>query len=129
MSLVIVNETVNYNTFVGFDGDSYIVSYFTSYNISLDTYLRNLYKYIVPFYSTGNVHYSNTCGGNVEYICQRLSSKNISSGKLIITDWVEKNTVFLTQITSVYGSKFTVNIGLSYHALTYLVKTINNQRR
>uniref|UniRef100_A0A6C0EF58 Uncharacterized protein n=1 Tax=viral metagenome TaxID=1070528 RepID=A0A6C0EF58_9ZZZZ len=103
----------------------YIITYIEEYNTLLDTYLNKICKSIFPDYAKGVLSYSNVCGNNAEFICNKLLNiTELKTGKIIITDWVTKkwdtkNDELIKTIELVYGP-IGFTIGESYHALAYL---------
>lgn len=116
MSIRIGEIILNYKT----NEKKYIVTYIgADYNEALDTYLNKIFNGIFPFYNSRKLEYSNVCGANAEFICQNLKIDGLKLGKIIITEWVERNHENLERIESLYGP-IGITIGASYHALAYL---------
>ncbi len=115
MSVIIGGDTLYYKT----DEMKYITTYISEYNPAVDSYLSRVFDTIFPSYSSRHLKYSNVCGENAEFVCKTLKMDGIRPGKIIIIDWVEKNTDNLKNIESVYGPIGTT-IGMHYHALVYL---------
>ena len=100
------------------NGKKYITTYVNSYNEKLDSYLEEIFTTIFPFYSTNELAYSNVCGANAEFICNKVVIDGHKLGKIIIVDWVKPNKQVLSNIESVYGPiGFTIDS--TYHALAY----------
>jgi hypothetical protein len=128
MSITIRDTLLNYKIINKNNKDKYIITYIEEYNILLDTYLNNIFNIIFPHYDAGALSYSNVCGDNAEFICNKLKNTRLEAGKIIITEWVTKNWVIKNEelietIESVYG-RIGTTIGSSYHALAYLTVII-----
>ena len=124
MSITIGDTLLNYKK----NENKYIITYIEEYNTLLDTYLNNIFNSIFPHYDTRALSYSNVCGDNTEFICNKLKKTGLEAGKIIITDWVTKNWVIkndelINTIESIYGP-IGITIGASYHALAYLTVII-----
>jgi len=124
MSITIRDTLLNYKN----NENKYIITYIEEYNTLLDTYLNNIFHSIFPYYNIRALSYSNVCGDNAEFICNKLKKTELEAGKIIITDWVTKNWAIKNEeliktIESVYGPIGTT-IGASYHALAYLTVII-----
>ena len=107
--------------------DKYIITYISDYDNSLDTYLENLFLQIFPFYSSGRLKLSTSCGDNSEYICKNVKINQHKPGKIIITEWNDEiPSDILESIQAVYGET-ELSIGATYHALSYFENTINSK--
>ncbi len=117
MSITLNEYTLNYKS----NEYKYIITFVSEYDITLDTYLDRIFNYVFPLYES-HLRYSIVCGNNAEYICKNLQKMmdNITNiGKIIIVNWIPKNTEIFNKIESVYGH-IGISIGASYHALAYL---------
>ena len=119
MSIAIRDTLFHYKN----NENKYIITYIEEYNILLNTYLNDIFDSIFPHYDTRELWYSNVCGANTKFICNKLKKTGIEAGKIIITDWVTENDELIKTIESVYGPRG-ITIGASYHALVYLTVII-----
>ncbi len=122
MSITIGGDILYYKT----DEMKYITTYISEYTPAVDSYLNRIFDTIIPSYSSSSLWYSNRCGENAEFVCKTLKMDGIRPGKIIITDWVERNPDNLAIIESVYGLIGTT-IGMHYHALVYLEINIDDK--
>jgi hypothetical protein len=119
MNIDIGGNSLNYKI----NGDKYITTYISDCP-ELDEFIDKIFKIIFPFYTSSNkLQYSNVCGANAEFLCKTLKIDNIKNGKIIITDWMNRNEEYLKVIESVYGP-IGMTIRASYHALVYLEVSI-----
>jgi hypothetical protein len=122
MSVTIGGDTLYYKT----DKMKYITTYITEYNPAVDSYLNRIFDIIIPSYSSRHLMYSNVCGANAEFVCKTLKMDGIRPGKIIITEWVQKNAENLAIIASIY-EPMSGSIGMHYHALVYLEIKIDDK--
>ena len=120
MSIIIGNILLNYKN----NQYNYIITYIKEYNNPvLDTYLNNIFESIYPYYKENILEYSNICGSNTEFICNKFKDEwamnKLISGKIIINNWLTKNDKIIKIIENIYGP-IDNTIGASYHALAYL---------
>ena len=97
MSIAIRDTLLNYKK----NENKYIITYIEEYNTLLNTYLNSIFNSIFPHYDTRELSYSNVCGNNTEFICNKLKKTRIEAGKIIITDWVTENDELIKTIESV----------------------------
>lgn len=106
----------------------YIITYISSYDSDVTTYLGKIYDEINNLYNHKRFQYPTSCGNNAEYICKNLNMRGVKVGKIIITDWNKhKKKVDLRTIVSIYG-EIGITINSSYHALVYLEIKIKDIR-
>jgi hypothetical protein len=124
MELVIGTKTLQYIT----NENKYIITSFSRYyDNELLEHIQDIFSIIVPHYKR-DIFHSRVCGQNATFICNKLKidPDTLKPGKIIITDWVKRDSEIRQKIEEVYGL-IGSTIDASYHALVYLEINIKNK--